>query len=200
MSTIIYVSTETSSVWNYAKDAPDETQPYLVRLSWLLDNPDGTTRRQGGGLVRMPVGERMPGPAAYATGIFDHNLATRGMKPLDMLAEFCEPLAEADLIVAHNWQTARKAIECSLRRAGMQAVVWPDVFDTHVQAKPILKIPLKRPEGGYRFPTNNETWQHFFGRTSQVSVDPVVDGFVKVRDIRAIFYAIKTLADREQVA
>lgn len=194
MSTL-YVDTATSDRWRFprgGKPAPDEEQPFMVRLAWLLEAADGNTVRETCHLVKLPPGLRMAGEAAHHTGIYDHHLqGGRAMAAYNVLTEFAEALGEAKLIVAHSWQFHKQVLERSMRYVGMPAREWPPGVCAMIKATNIVQIPDQRPGGKWKWPSFSQCCERFLGHDMQVSQDPVGDGIERVRAVRLFYSNIK---------
>jgi len=190
----LYIDTATSSWWQFprgGKPADDSLQPYLVRLAWLLENPDGTTVREVSHLIKLPLGERMAHEAAHHLGIYDHNLQERGMAMFSVLTEFGDALGEAKVVVAHSWAFHRQVLERSFRHVGMPARVWPTNICTMIRSTDIVCIPKQQRGGGNKWPSMDETCDRFLGRRLMPSMDPVADGIERVRAVRVFLSNIR---------
>lgn len=193
---ILYVDTATSDKWRYpikGEPQPDEQQPHMVRLAWLLTEDDGRTVRETCHLIRLPLGERMASEAAFYAGVFDHQLDERGMKMFGVLTEYAEALGEVrpvevenggGLIVAHNWHHHRQVLERSLRYVGMPARTWPESLCAMIKATKIVGIEKKQPGGGFKWPTFDECHERMMGQRYMPSSDPIADGIARVRAVR----------------
>ena len=193
---ILYVDTAISGPWQYrqgkaAPPIPDEQQPHLVRLAWVLEGPDSRAVREACHLVRLPDGAEMDNKTAFATGIFNQLLVERAMRPRNVLAEFADVLNESSRIIAHNWQHQRHVIECSFRREGMTVPDWPPHACAMQEVTNLVQIPRKAPGGGYKWPSFDEAFEHFFGRRWQPTMHPNADGLGRVQAVRTFHHAAR---------
>lgn len=187
----LFVDTATSDRWKYRSD-DDEQQPFLVRLTWLLEQDDGNTIRDASHLVRLPGDVRMAGEAAHYTGIYDHQLQSRGLSLSAVLGEFSEALGEANAVVGHSWQHHKQVLERCYRQLGWPAREWPSGFCVMIKGAPFTKIPKMAPGGGWRWPTFDDCSEMLLGKPYVPSMDPVADGVDRVRTVRAVFNIIQS--------
>lgn len=187
----LYVDTDTSNYWLYGSHHKDEEQPYLIRLSWLLDDMEEPENgRRTAHIVKMPDKMNINPQTAFETGIFDHHVREVGMMPESVLEEFAEAVKEADRIIAHNWARHRAVIECAERRACQPEHAWPPHVCIMHGTTQTVKAPWKTPKAGYKPPAYQEVMEYFLGKVRQPTMNPVEDGISKVRDVRAVFRLI----------
>lgn len=196
----LYIDTATSDRWLFpvkGMPRPDNEQPHMVRLAWLLESEDGSTEREACHLIRMPQGQRMAGEAQHHTGIYDHHLQERGKGMFDVLSEFAEALGELQYgvhvrmpscIVAHSWAFHRQVLERSFRYVGMPAREWPLAVCAMIKATDIVQIPKQAPGGGYKWPSFDQCCERFTGGVLKPTTDPVFDGNSRARAVR-VFYS-----------
>jgi len=199
----LYVDTATSHRWNFPRGGvtpPDEGQPHMVRLAFLLEKPDGTTIREACHLIRMPQGERMNSEAAHHLGLYDHHLQERGKAIADGLTELAEVLGEVQLglcmgdagcVIAHSWAFHRQVLERSFRYVGMPAREWPPAVCAMISATNIVQIPKNQPGGGWKWPDFNQCCERFVGSPLRPTMDPVADGIARVRAVRIFWSNIR---------
>lgn len=196
---ILYVDTASSGKWEYrrgkgAPPIPDDRQPHLVRLSWLLEDESGRARCHSSRLVEMPDGFQMEQIAAAKTGIFDQILIERGGSVRYAMGKFLLALDEADKIVAFNWQHARMVLETSLRRCGQAVPRWPESDCAMVKAARITQIPHLH-SGGWKWPTFEQAYESLHGgRKWQASTQLEADGLARIDVIRQIYHAVMALS------
>lgn len=201
----LYIDTATSDRWVFPRKGvtqPDEGQPHMVRLAWLLEGLDGTTIREASHLIKMPQGEQIKGEAAHHTGIYDHALQERGMAMFNVLTEFAEALGDVQLddinngmgtglVVAHSWAFHRQVLDRSFRYVGMPAREWPSAACVMIQGTNIVQIPKNQPGGGFRWPNFSECCERFLGAPLLPTSDPVADGIARVRAVRLFWSNIR---------
>lgn len=191
MATTLYVDTSTTGRWNYSHGASDDSQPYMARLSWLLEAADFTTISEACHLIRLPSGVRMANEAAFATGIFDHALDERGIGLPDVLTEFCGALETATRVVAFGWEDRRRVLERSFRLLHQHIPIWPTPGCAMIRSTNIVQIPSQRPGSAYKWPSWDQACGHFLGARIPWSDDPVASGFAKVRAVRSFWTNIR---------
>lgn len=200
---ILYVDTAISGQFLHRQGKtgpaiPDNVQPYLVRLAWMLEGgSEGQVVRQASHLLRLPEGVRMDQRAEATTGLFNQVLAERGMQPINVLKEFLEVLDEASRICAHNWQHHRHVLECSLRRINQAVPSWPPHSCVMTEATDLVKAPARQPsKNGWKWPSFDECWLHFYpDRKWQPTMNPVADGFSRVDVVRRLRHAVVQTQD-----
>lgn len=186
---ILYLDTATSDRWIFPRrgiPAPDDSEPHMVRLGWLLEDETSKTASEACHLIRLPPGLRMAGEAAHHTGIYDHALSERGMEMFNVLSEFAEALGKASLVVAHSWQFHKQVLERSFRYVGMPAREWPETACAMIKATDIVQIPKQAPGGGYRWPAYTDCCLRF-GLSAERLHDPIEDGVGRVRNVRVFW-------------
>lgn len=196
----LYIDTATSDRWAFPRKgepAPDEVQPHMVRLAWLLEADDGSTIRDACHLIRLPQGLVIKGEAAHHTGVYDHFLHERGLGLASVATEFAEALGELceahGRIVAHSWAFHRQVLERSFRYVGLPAREWPDATCAMIKATDIVQIPRETPGGGYKWPSFDQCCTRFLGAPLRLTQDPVADGLQRVLAVRTFFSNIRRI-------
>lgn len=192
----LYIDTATTDRWKFphgGEPQPDDDQPFMVRLAWLLEGDDGHTVREGCHLIKLPEGQNIVGEAAHWTGIYDHQVQARGRDLFAVLSEFAEALGEVQLgeikrgtgmVVGHSWEFHKQVLERSFRLVGMPARTWPPSLCTMIKSTNIVQIPKQRGKGGYKWPSFDEASERMVGEIYAPSMDPVADGIKRVRSVR----------------
>jgi DNA polymerase III epsilon subunit-like protein len=190
----LYIDTASSGLWRFPQGGqvtPDDEQPKLVRLSWLLDDADGHTIAMATHLVRLPPDERMDQKVAHVSGIYDHHLITHGISLDEVLREFVFALRQTDLVVAHFWQLHRHTLERSMRQVFMPTIAWPDAVCAMTRATPIVRIPSGRQSPQYKSPSFKECCGQFGLPDPMPSMDPKNDGISRVKAVRIFWHHIQ---------
>lgn len=183
---VIITDSATSGIWDFKdKDPTSPRQPHVVRLAVLLIDSDGATIAETCHLIRPPRGEMIQEGAQRFHGITDKVCQDLGVSANGALTEFSHYLGVARLIVAHNWQYQQRLMDVSFARVGMPKRIWPDHFDTMVEAAPLVALERKAPSGGFLWPSFDQTCERFVGRVFGPSTDLIRDGILRVRAIKA---------------
>lgn len=197
----LYIDTATTDRWKFPNKGvprPDSDQPYMVRLAWLLEADAGRTVREACHLIRLPADEQMAGEAAHWTGIYDHQVQARGRDLFNVLSEFADSLGEIQqaeiqrgepkhgtgFVVGHSWEFHKQVLERSFRLVGMPARTWPPNICTMIKSTDIVQVPKQTPGGGYKWPSFDEASERMTGKRYAPTMDPVADGFARVRTVR----------------
>lgn len=183
----IFINTATSDRWKYGRDIPDTTQPHMIRLSWILEEDDGSTIRDASHLIKLPPGAQVSGETQHVTGIYQHFIEARGMRMFEVLSEFGEALGEAQLVVAFSWSGHKQVLERSFRYVGMPERVWPPSIDAMIKATDIVQVPAMQPGRKFKWPSFDEACDRILGACYRPTDDPVADGMTRVRNVRTIY-------------
>lgn len=192
----LYVDTAISDRWVFQPaDTPDEQQPHLTRLAWLLEEADGASiNRTACHLVRLPPNALLSPDHAHEVGIFGHHLQQSGRSLSGVLTEFAEALGEADLIVGFNLSLQRKVLERSFRYLGWPARPWPQQVCAMISATPIVQVPRKDRRGGYQWPSFAATCERF-GIRLPPPARPEDDGNHRLHAVRLFYSNIRRYQD-----
>lgn len=194
MTKTLYVDVATNDRWLFASGASDDVQPYMVRLSWLLEADNSSTLAEACHLVRLPVDLRMADEAAFVTGIMDHALQARGISLDAVMTEFAAQLEQAQRVVAFGWEARRKILERSYRLLNRHTPTWPESGCAMIEATNVVKIPRQAPGGGYKWPSFDQACERCFGQSLMPSMDSVADGLKRVRAVRVIWSHVRRTA------
>ncbi len=181
MSTLFF-DTETTNLPNY-KSPPGPHQPHVVQMAAVLVDGEQETS-----LVTLiqPDGWSIHPDAQAVHGITQVRAKAEGMPIADAVARFDEMLAQAHLVVAHNVKFDRLLMESEYMRLGRPAR-WPRTFCTMLTCTDIVRLPARW--GGFKWPTLEETYRHFFNRPLAGAHDALAD----VRACQAIFQQLAQL-------
>lgn len=154
----------------------------MVRLTFLLADPEGKTLAESCCLIRLPSGDVVERGAEEFHGISDRLLGERGVSLENALAEFGVALSEARTMVAHSWIYRRKVLGKAYAVLGLALKrEWPPAFDVLTEGVAYVGIERKAPGGGHVFPKFNDLYEKVMGRPWQITSDPVHDGLQRVR-------------------
>lgn len=187
---ILYVNAAANDEWDFRREVPDENQPSLVRLAWLLEADDGTLKDQACHIVSLPPGVRMASNAAFNTGIFDHHIRDLGMTLDGVLEEFTETLGRASLVVGHAWEFQKRILDKSFRLLGKHTPNWRKTACAMLEATDIVKIPSDRPGYAFKRPSFAQCYQQFCGGQLIPLVDPKQAGIQRVEAVRLFWHNI----------
>jgi DNA polymerase-3 subunit alpha len=190
----LYLDTAISSNWHYEKEAPDDLQPHLVRLSWMQER-DGVIVRDASHLIRLPDGYVMPEKTQHAIGIYDWKLLSDGKSLEGVLTEFNDALGEVNTITAFAWQHHRKVLERSYRYLGWHVPTWPRAVCAMIKGTPVIQVPAMRPGGGWKWPSYGEAYEKITGQQYQPTNNPSADGLNRLYVVRILENMIDQLED-----
>jgi DNA polymerase-3 subunit epsilon len=171
----LFFDTETSDLPDY-RSGPGKHQPHVVQLCAVL--VDGTTQETLTTLVQ-PAGWAIHPGAQDVHGISVERALAEGVPIAQAVESFDAMLRRAGLAVAHNVKFDRLLMDSEYLRLGRKAA-WPPTFCTMEACTDILKIPNFR---GYKWPTLEQAYRHFFKRPLTGAHDAGAD----VQACRAIF-------------
>ncbi len=165
---ILFFDTETTDLPNY-KSPPGPHQPHVVQLAAVL-LADGVERP----LVTLvqPAGWQIHPKAQETHGITLERAAAEGRPIADVVAEFDEMLSQATLVVAHNIKFDRLLMESEYLRLGRRPR-WPRTFCTMLTCTDIVRLPARW--GGFKWPSLDEAYRHFFNRPLAGAHDALAD-------------------------
>jgi hypothetical protein len=193
MTKTLYFDTALNDRWVFGRGEriPDEEQPHLVRLAFILEGGGFRRIADACHMTRLPPGQRMSPGATKANGIMDADLLNSGMTLSSVITEFAMALGKADLVVAHNIAHHKRVITRSIAYLGWPERVWPPLGCAMIGAKDIVKIERKAPGGGFLFPSFDACYERFVGPAPLPSGEPVMDGFKRVEAVRLFWSNIR---------
>jgi DNA polymerase-3 subunit epsilon len=164
---ILFFDTETSDLPDYRSVAGSH-QPHVVQLAAIL--ADGEKQETLSTLIQ-PQGWSIHPKAQATHGISAGQALAQGIPIAQAVEQFDALLRQADLAVAHNIRFDRLLMDSEYLRLGRTAA-WPSMFCTMVTCTDILKIPNFK---GYKWPTLDKTYRHFFQRPLAKAHDALAD-------------------------
>lgn len=119
----LFFDTETTGVpRNYKAPITDtDNWPRLVQLGAILADEEGTVL-DAINLVVYPDGFSIPKEASDVHGITTERAREIGQPLLDVLAQYCELLQQADVVVGHNISFDIHIVGAELYRQGMNTL------------------------------------------------------------------------------
>ncbi|HET6427568.1 MAG TPA: 3'-5' exonuclease [Phycisphaerae bacterium] len=176
---ILFFDTETTDLPDY-RSAPGEHQPHVVQLAAVLDQ--GGSERVLTTLIR-PEGWSISPDAQRVHGISTEQATAEGIPIAEAMAEFDEMLDQATVAVAHNVRFDRLLIDSEHVRLRRKAR-WPRTVCTMLTCTDIVRVIGHW--GGYKWPTLEETYRHFFGQPPTNAHDALSD----VRACQRIYHEL----------
>ena len=184
--------TETTGMVDWNLPSTDPAQPHLVQLAGILfDLRDYRTVSTMSVIVR-PDGWTIPNDAAAVHGIDQANAGYLGVSLENAVMLFCDLAARADILLAHNLDFDRIVMEAAKARVDAIFGVEPTLpwqahhqsICTKVHSTDVLKLPKTTGRhGGYKWPSLNECYQHFYG----IDVEGAHDALTDVRACINVF-------------
>ena len=174
--TVMVFDTETTGLPDYKKRSSDPSQPVPLQLAAALyASPKGQNnwRRESVLYCLMPIGDREIHPKAFeAHGITNDKANSLGLDVVSVLELFADMCDIADKHVAHNIVFDTKLMKIAYAKIMGEDYEFPLVKEkkicTMFPSVPIVKAPKKPNKHGvihkgFKWPTLEETMQHFFG-------------------------------------
>lgn len=153
---ILFIDTESSSLFNDSLDVLDPSQPDMVQLGAQLFDLQGKKRGHLNVLIK-PSGWEMVAEAEAVHGISTQSCHRYGVSVISALSLLQGMVGCATRIVGHNVQFDRKIITVAIHRAGGAGLWWQKVggrmFCTMERSVDVLHLP---GEFGFKFPTLEE--------------------------------------------
>lgn len=193
MPITLYVDTQISGQWRYhakgADPAPPNTQPYLTRLAWIVDDGISDPLVEKCHLIEIPAVLGGGGRVSLSGAMED----------------FANDLGTVERAVAYGWKHHSMVLDHSITyRLGWPAREWPTPGDAMVAA-----VKLARQEEATRDVTHHMTagtrrqrgnlFMGFEaaavarGLTLDATLDPALAGYQRVWAVRAIWTAFEEL-------
>ena len=172
----------------------DDSQPHMVRLAWVLEDPEDEVIRFTCHLIRLPEEVGISSLHAMNIALFQHQLEARGVPMIDVLEEFFDVLKESSVIVTHNWRLQRLVLERSMRSVGLNHEVWN--HKTRCMMKeggPVAGIQGPGGPGTYKDPDFAELTAAVVGSQPMVSTDPIAEGLNRVDRLRAFYHELQRI-------
>lgn len=185
--------TETTNLPHNSKPAGDSCQPHVVQLGAMLIDRDNRVRAEMNLIIKPDGNWQMGEEALKAHGITVEMAEKYGVSAKGAASLFSRLLAQADVVVAHNFKFDRFLIHIMAARCGLPAqdFTMNHSFCTMENSRSIVKCPptqkmKDKGMGGYKNPSLQEAHVHFFGREFEGAHDAMAD----VRACRDIFWRL----------
>jgi DNA polymerase-3 subunit epsilon len=158
----IVFDTETSDLYDFRKDADDQSQGRLASLAAICLDEDMQIEREFYALVKPDGWVLKPGAAAI-NGLTMERLEAEGIPVADVVDMYARALDEGRVMVAFNSQFDAKVMRGEMRRLGVD-----DRFHSSPQVclmracTDVCRIPSANGRG-YKWPKLAQAYQYFFG-------------------------------------
>lgn len=182
----LFFDTETTGLPDKRLPLNDPAQPRIVQLAAMLTDDVGRLKGEINLLIKPEGGWTVPEAATAIHGITTADCEAFGVQRDLALMAFGQLKNRAHALVAHNLDFDKTLVE----------IAWPGFFKayegqffcTMLETQGICKIPSRR-SSGYKWPSLQEAYQHFFKEPFQGAHDAMAD----VRACMRIFFGLKKL-------
>lgn len=180
----VIFDTETTGLPNWKAPETDPTQPMIVQLGCMYVEIE----HQSGQLINVGEYEtlafnpwvKVDPKAAEVTGIDDEKIK-HAPHIHNVMTEFMSRVSTLDFVICHNAKFDTKLVRTTIHQlrnheAGQisyERLTEIPQYCTMLSAKNILKLPGKF--GDYKWPSLEECYQHFFGKSIEGAHDAMVD-------------------------
>jgi DNA polymerase III epsilon subunit-like protein len=203
---VLIFDTETTGLPKVQKSVPKVENigdwPHIVQMSWLYyDTESCQLMGESDNIIKLPEGIIISEESTNIHKITNQMCKTNGKKMSDVLDNFMEKFAEADLIVAHNMEFDHKMLQAESIRILMnyqegqpgwesklmqwQKIVYcKKLFCTMQQTVDLCNIQAISPKTGrtyIKFPTLAELHHFYFGCKPSNLHNALVDVIVCLR-------------------
>lgn len=186
---ILFIDTETNGLPKWSEPSDDPGQPYLLRLSMLLGEPD-TDQGTFDAYVNWGNGLEISPEITEINGITREVLEQEGQPPDVVLKQFVEFVNAADQVAAYGFAFDRRIMRTALMRNGVSREDWAERMakldngiDIMAMARGVCAIPGKR---GFKNPKLQEAVGILLGAQDWTPHDCMDD----CRMARAVYYHI----------
>lgn len=177
----LFVTPETSGMWQFKLEPGDPAQPHLVRMAMMLQTPATPPNAQVNLIWPDPDWVFEPG-AVRVHGITREIAAEHGTLLPTVMAAYAAKLADCDALVLFSADFWIKVLRRSFRDAGIDWVEPPRVIDALKEMKALVNhnAPKSFPDC-YRYCT---------GEDLRIPSDPLLAGHEKVKALAAIWQGV----------
>lgn len=177
---ILFYDTETTGLPNRNRPFSHPGQPYLTQLGFLFER-DGLDVHSCDTLIK-PTGPewQISAQAAAITGITREMCEAEGRPIEEVLDEFVDYTAEADLLICHNVSFDSLLMQINAARL-VPDMDTKTIFEgtphvcTMLVSTPICKLPKKDKRVGFKWPKLEEAYWFFFNEKLDGAHDAMVD-------------------------
>lgn len=158
--------------------------PRIVQIGWLAFDRHEQLLESNSHIIK-PAGFEIPAESVKVHNISNDFALSNGEDIENVLAPFASTVKNAGHVIAHNLSFDEKVVRSELIRAEME-----DPFDmpvkvcTKEKGTDICRIPGKY---GYKWPTLDELYRHFFDHTFEGAHDALDDA----KATAACFFELK---------
>lgn len=191
--TFLIFDVETTGLCDYKRPALAEGQPHICQLGAILTDGDGRVKAEMNMLVK-PEGWSIPQAATDIHGIAQADAEKYGLSIKGVLSVFRQLMARAEKLVAHNVRFDLFMVQMEALRLDMPLTLPGASVCTMRAAEPIVKLPrtqkmIAAGMDGYKAPSLQEAYRHFFGKDFEGAHDAMAD----VRACRDVFFRLQDL-------
>ncbi len=170
----IFIDTETTGLPKH-RNAPYTdvgNWPRLVQLAWVIIDGNGRELSAVERIVK-PDGFTIPNEAAEIHGITTEMAKQKGIRLVEVLAEFAAALEQSKTVVAHNVEYDRPVLEAEYIRAGMKCVLGSkNLICTMESSTNYCALPGRY---GYKWPSLDELHRKLFNAPMGAAHNALVD-------------------------
>jgi len=170
----IFIDTETTGLPKH-RNAPYTdvgNWPRLVQLAWVIIDGNGRELSAVERIVK-PDGFTIPNEAAEIHGITTEMAKQKGIRLVEVLAEFAAALEQSKTVVAHNVEYDRPVLEAEYIRAGMKCVLGSkNLICTMESSTNYCALPGRY---GYKWPSLDELHRKLFNESMGKAHNALVD-------------------------
>lgn len=190
----VFFDTETTGLPIFRESSSHPDQPHIVQLAAILEDDYGNVRAEMNCIIK-PDGKWQMSPEALAAHKITPEIAELfGIHAKGAFSLFWRMMDMADTLVAHNISFDFFMLRIAARRNELPEPKDLPLkkFCTLNESKQIVCIPptekmLEKNMNGFKPPSLNEAYSHFYGEDIVGAHDAMVD----VRHCRKIYHAIK---------
>lgn len=184
---MLFFDTETTGMIDRFSDYDSPRQPHIVQLGAILADESGRDIAEPVSVIVKPEGWEVSPEAAEVHGITTEMALARGI-PLRLAVQmFDRLLADATLLVAHNFDFDRMVVAAAYHRLRL---AYPfrgkDTYCTMRSATPVCRLPGPY---GFKWPTLSEAYRCLIGKDLPDAHDALMD----VKACKEIYFALRKL-------
>ncbi len=178
--TFLFFDTETTGLAKMNKPIESPFQPRVVQIAAMVCDEDGMELAAMNHYV-VPIGFTIPAEAAAIHGVTTELAIEKGRDAKQVMAEFVELAAGADVHVAHNIAFDRIVVRHECWRQGL---VMPDKQEMCTMLAMTDKCKLPGRYGRPKWPKLQEAYHWCFGE----GFDKAHDALADIRACKRVFF------------
>jgi len=150
--------------------------PRMVQVAWVQANTE-TGAKLTCNYIIQPEGYTIPTAAAKIHGITTEQATAEGVSLGKVLDVFSKRIAEADIMVAHNYSFDKAIVGAEFIRTGREqhCTVLLKKKSVCTMLATIKFVGARNKRGGNKFPTNMELYKKLFGKEFEGAHDAKAD-------------------------